>query len=38
MNGDGNMDIVAAYSAGPRVYLGDGTGWLARSLCRSARS
>ena len=29
INGDGNLDIAAAYSAGPRVWLGDGTGkWL----------
>ena len=26
MDGDGNLDIVAAYSAGPRVWLGDGKG------------
>jgi hypothetical protein len=26
MDGDGNLDIVAAYAAGPRVWLGDGTG------------
>ena len=26
MNGDGNRDIVAAYAAGPRVWLGDGKG------------
>lgn len=26
MDGDGHLDIAAAYSAGPRVWLGDGTG------------
>lgn len=26
VDGDGNLDIVAAYSAGPRVWLGDGAG------------
>ena len=26
MNGDGNLDLVVAYSAGPRVWLGDGKG------------
>jgi len=33
MDGDGNLDLVAAYSAGPRVWLGDGTGtWRDASL------
>ncbi len=32
-NGDGNLDIAAAYSAGPRVWLGDGKGtWLESSV------
>lgn len=26
INGDGNLDIAAAYAAGPRVFLGDGKG------------
>jgi hypothetical protein len=26
MDGDGNLDIAAAYSAGPRIWLGDGKG------------
>jgi hypothetical protein len=26
MNGDGDLDLVVAYSAGPRVWLGDGKG------------
>jgi hypothetical protein len=26
MNGDGNLDVVAAYAPGPRVYLGNGKG------------
>lgn len=32
MNGDGNLDIVASYYAGPRVWLGDGKGhWQSKS-------
>ena len=32
-NGDGNLDIAAAYSAGPRVWLGDGKGqWTESSV------
>ena len=36
MNGDGNLDIVAAYAAGPRVWLGDGKGKWQRGLAGPA--
>ena len=36
VNGDGNLDIVAAYAAGPRVWLGDGKGRLARGVAGPA--
>lgn len=32
MNGDGNLDVVASYYAGPRVWQGDGKGrWQSKS-------
>jgi hypothetical protein len=32
MNGDGHLDVVASYFAGPRVWLGDGKGhWRSAS-------
>jgi hypothetical protein len=33
INGDGNLDVAAAYAAGPRVWLGDGKGkWKEASV------